>query len=56
MTDQGTYYHQWQMQKYGNVLPEGTSAEEFEAGEQDKRDQLVWFEQEEQILIEEQSF
>jgi hypothetical protein len=51
-----TYWERWQLENHGNVLPEGPATEEFESGEQVMRDQLVWFENEEQVWLEERSF
>jgi hypothetical protein len=54
MPEANTYWEQWQLERYGNILP-GALQQEAESGEQVMRDQLVWFEREEQVWLEEQS-
>jgi hypothetical protein len=55
MAEQDSYYEQWQQQRYGNVLP-ASELQEEESGELIMQQQLVWFEREQEIWLEEQSF
>jgi hypothetical protein len=55
MNEARTYWEQWQLENYGNALP-GQQPAEIESGERVMQEQLVWFEREEQVWLDQQSF
>jgi hypothetical protein len=50
-----TNYERFQQEKYGNVLEQRGDNQELENGEIIMQEQLVWFEREEEVWLEEQS-